>query len=220
MFFHVPFNLELVATNVTGITSYKCFFMCKRHLIHVNVNCVEKHLYEVIPVTFVATSSRLKGTWKNIREKSTYIILVPSQSYQDFWLLLQNTKVPKIVLGFSNHAQRFTPPYYLNVDNPFRINRNYLLKEYKKGKQNVCQLRLYGPPLLLTCSATFDCWPLVLPYSASLYCWPEVLPSIADLACSPLLRTLSAPLYCWPVVIPSSAPLYLWPVVIPYITDL
>ena len=45
--------------------------------------------------------------------------LIPSPSYQDFWQLLQNPKVPKIVLGLSNHAQRFTPPYYLDVDNPF-----------------------------------------------------------------------------------------------------
>ena len=33
--------------------------------------------------------------------------------------LLQNPKVPKIVLGLSNHAKRFTPPYYLDVDNQF-----------------------------------------------------------------------------------------------------
>ena len=52
------------------------------------------------------------------KQKSTYIILVPSQRYQDIGQLLQNPKFPKNVLGFSNHAQRFTPPYYLNVDNP------------------------------------------------------------------------------------------------------
>ena len=61
---------------------------------------------------------------KNIIKKSTYIILVPSQRYQDFWQLLQNQKVPKIVLGFSNHAQRFTQPYYLDVDNPFHQTLN------------------------------------------------------------------------------------------------
>ena len=58
---------------------------------------------------------------KNIFLQSTYIILVPSQRYQDFWQLLQNLKVAKIVLGFSNHAQRFSPPYYLYVDNPLDI---------------------------------------------------------------------------------------------------
>ena len=44
--------------------------------------------------------------------------LIPSPRYQDFWQLLQNPKVLKIVLGLSNHAQRFTPPYYLDVENP------------------------------------------------------------------------------------------------------
>ena len=69
---------------------------------------------------FVERSSRLNGTWINICKKSTLIILVCSQRYQDFCQLLQNLKFPKNVLGFSNHAQRFTPPYYLDVDNPFR----------------------------------------------------------------------------------------------------
>ena len=44
MFFHVPFILELLSTNVTGIPSYKCFFMCKRHLKHINVRCVENSI--------------------------------------------------------------------------------------------------------------------------------------------------------------------------------
>ena len=42
-------------------------------------------------------------------------ILVPVQRYQDSFT---NPKVPKNVMGFNNHAQRSTPPYYLNVDNP------------------------------------------------------------------------------------------------------
>ena len=45
-------------------------------------------------------------------------ILVPGQRYQDSRHLLQNRKVPKNVMGFNNHAQRSTPPYYLDVDNP------------------------------------------------------------------------------------------------------
>ena len=33
--------------------------------------------------------------------------------------LLQNPKIPKNVMGFSNRAQRFTAPNYLDVDSPF-----------------------------------------------------------------------------------------------------
>ena len=50
-------------------------------------------------------------------------ILVPSWRYQDSIHLLQNPKVPKSVIGFNNHAQRSTPPYYLDVDNPLRSIR-------------------------------------------------------------------------------------------------
>ena len=54
--------------------------------------------------------------------------MVTSQTYKDFWQLLQNPKVPKIVLGFSNHAQRFTPPYYLDVDNHLKKSEASCLK--------------------------------------------------------------------------------------------
>ena len=54
---------------------------------------------------------------KKNQPKNTYIILVPSQRYHDFGHLLQNPNVLKILLGFSNHAQRFTPPYHMDVDN-------------------------------------------------------------------------------------------------------
>ena len=47
------------------------------------------------------------------------IILVSSQTYQNSRHLLQNPKVPRNVMGFSNRAQRFTGPNYLDVDNPF-----------------------------------------------------------------------------------------------------
>ena len=131
------FSLEIFSTHLTLIC-FKC-------LLH-----MKKHLYEVIPVTFVERSSRLNGTWKNISKKSTYIILVPSQRYQDFWQLLQNPKVPKIVLGFSNHAQRFTPPYYLDVDNPFKNNlrKRVMIKQIKLYTNipfncDVCQEHLY-----------------------------------------------------------------------------
>ena len=47
-------------------------------------------------------------------------ILVPGRRYQDSRHLLQNPKVSKNIMGFNNHAQRSTPPYYLDVDNPFK----------------------------------------------------------------------------------------------------
>ena len=50
-------------------------------------------------------------------------ILVPGQRYQDSRHLLQNPKVSKNVMGFNNHAQRSTPPYYLDVDNPLKYSK-------------------------------------------------------------------------------------------------
>ena len=44
--------------------------------------------------------------------KKTNIISVPSQRYQDSRHLLQNPKVPRSVMGFSNRAQRFTGSNY------------------------------------------------------------------------------------------------------------
>ena len=73
---------------------------------------------------FGERSSRLNGTWKNICKNSTHIILVLSPRYQDFGQHLLNPKIFKKVLGFSIHAQRFTPLYYLDVGNPVR---QYLL---------------------------------------------------------------------------------------------
>ena len=52
-------------------------------------------------------------------------ILVPKRRYQDSRHLLQNPKVPKNVMGFNNHAQRSTPPYNLDVDNPFQGKHNW-----------------------------------------------------------------------------------------------
>ena len=57
---------------------------------------------------------------KNINKKSINIILVPSQRYQDSRHLLQNPKVPRNVMGFSNRAQRFTGSNYLDVDSPLK----------------------------------------------------------------------------------------------------
>ena len=41
--FYILFHLELSSTNVTYITSFMCLFMCKRHLKHCYVNCVENN---------------------------------------------------------------------------------------------------------------------------------------------------------------------------------
>ena len=41
MFLHVQFHLALLSTNVTGVTSLRCFFMCKRLVKHIKVKCVE-----------------------------------------------------------------------------------------------------------------------------------------------------------------------------------
>ena len=54
-------------------------------------------------------------------------ILLPDQRYQDSRHLLQNPKVPQNIMGFNNHAQRSTPPCYLDVDNPFKQNNSYVL---------------------------------------------------------------------------------------------
>ena len=113
MFFHVPFNIELISTNVTDITSDKCSFMCKRNLKHINVNCVEYILRKKNRIT------------KHIQIKHNHI-WVPGQRYQDSRHLLQNPKVPQNVMSFNNHAQRSTPPYYLDIDNPLHISESNL----------------------------------------------------------------------------------------------
>ena len=51
---------------------------------------------------------------EKILSKNINNILVPSQRYQDSRHLLQNPKVPRNVMGFSNRAQTFTPLNYLS----------------------------------------------------------------------------------------------------------
>ena len=102
MFFHVPFNLELLSTNVTDLSLYKCSFMCKRHLKHINVKSVENNSRENIES-------------QNTCKKSTSIFWILKR-YQDSRHLLQNPKVPKNVMGFNNHVHRSTLPYYLDLD--------------------------------------------------------------------------------------------------------
>ena len=54
-----------------------------------------------------------KGNSKTHAKKHKHV-LVPSERYQDSRHLLQNTKVPKNVMGFSNCAQTFTHLNYLS----------------------------------------------------------------------------------------------------------
>ena len=51
---------------------------------------------------------------KNIYKKAIHIILVPSQRYQDSRHLLQNPKIPRNKMGFSNSAKTFTLPNHLS----------------------------------------------------------------------------------------------------------
>ena len=86
--------LHVFCNSLLSLENFSTHFTltCCKCLLH-----IKKHLYEVIPVRFVERSSILNVNWKNICKKSTYIFLVPS------------------------HAKRFTPPYYLDVDNPLPI---------------------------------------------------------------------------------------------------
>ena len=72
MFYHLPFHPELSSTNVTSIISYMCLFMCKRHLKHCYVKCVEN-------------DSRKKEIAKNM-QKSTSI----------FWFPVKDIKIQDI----------------------------------------------------------------------------------------------------------------------------
>ena len=44
MFVHVPFHLKLFSTNRTALTLTICLSICKIHLEHCNVKCVENIL--------------------------------------------------------------------------------------------------------------------------------------------------------------------------------
>ena len=90
--------------------------MCKRHLKHYHVKCVENDL-------------KKKEISKHMQKKGNDI-LVPSQRYQDSRHHLQNPTFPKYVMGFSNRAPRFTGSNYLDVDSPlYRISDYLLLSE-------------------------------------------------------------------------------------------
>ena len=55
---------------------------------------------------------------KTFAKKNTMVVSVPRQRYQESRHLFQNPKVHQSVMGFSNRAQRFTTPHYLDVDSP------------------------------------------------------------------------------------------------------
>ena len=74
-------------------------------------------------------------------------ILVPGRRYQDSRHILQNPKVSKSIMGFNNQAQRSTPPYYLDVDNPFNF---FLIIVSNKSKLNAVyyqERKLISPTL-------------------------------------------------------------------------
>ena len=98
--YYLSFIHELSSTNVTLITSYMCWFMCKRHWKHCYVKCVEND------------SRKLENTCK----KKPKHILVPSQRYHDSRHILQNPKVPRNIMGFSHRAQTFTFLNHLSWD--------------------------------------------------------------------------------------------------------
>ena len=58
--------------------------------------------------------------FKCLLHMNKHIYEVASQRYQDSRHLFQNPKNHQSVMGFSNRAQRFTTPYYLDVDSPFQ----------------------------------------------------------------------------------------------------
>ena len=63
---------------------------------------------------------------KKFTKKSMNNSLVPSQRYWDSRHLLQNPKVPRCVMGFSNHAKIFTGSNYSDVDSPFEDNATFV----------------------------------------------------------------------------------------------
>ena len=140
MFFHVPFNLELLSTNVTGITSYKCLFMCKRHLKHINVKCVENVSRKDIesqnsckkstsifwfpvpdikmPNIFYKIQKFLRITWASIisHKNLLHLIIWMLTALKPFPPNLQDTINPKpLELESWNFERMFTPNHVSHV---------------------------------------------------------------------------------------------------------
>ena len=77
-------------------------------------------------------------------QKSINIILVPSQRYKDSRHLLQNPKVPKTVMAFSNRAQRFTGSNYLDVDSPLPKSTFFKVQKCQIASKSVKQGHKYN----------------------------------------------------------------------------
>ena len=82
--------------------------MCKRHLKHFNVKCMEN-------------VSRKKGDHKTYAQK-TPAYFGSQSKISRFQTSLQNPTGPNYVMSFSNRAQRFTGSNYLDVDSPFVLS--------------------------------------------------------------------------------------------------
>ena len=102
-------SCTVLSENVAYITSSKYFFMCKRNLKHSYVKCVKNILRKKHRIP------------KHLQIKHK-LILVLGQRYQDSTHLLQNPKVPKNVMGFNIHTQRFTGFNYMDVENPLVLS--------------------------------------------------------------------------------------------------
>ena len=48
--------------------------------------------------------------------------------------ILQNQKVPRTFMHFNNHAQKFTGPKYLDLDNPMQDYNFFLLLHVNKSQ--------------------------------------------------------------------------------------
>ena len=108
--FHLPFHPDLSSTNVTSITSSMCLFMCKRHLKHCFVKCVEN-------------DSRKKNEIAKRMQNEHKHNLVPCKRHPDSRHLLQNPTVPNYVMRFRNCAKKFTPLNCLSKDSPLETQR-------------------------------------------------------------------------------------------------
>ena len=104
MFCDFPFVLKIFTTHLTW-KIIKFFFYMKTHMWGCTCHMCGREF-------------KMKWQIKNICKKNRDFFLVSRQIYQDSRHLFKNPKVHQSVMGFSNCAQRFTTPYYLDVDSP------------------------------------------------------------------------------------------------------
>ena len=72
----------------------------------------------------------LSHVWKRVQNEMADEKTLAKKAQAFFWFLVkdiqipehffQNPKVHHSIIGFSNRTHRFTTPYYLDVDSPFR----------------------------------------------------------------------------------------------------